>query len=434
MVRVAGLVDHSSAGTAPSDGREPDEVLHEIADRVRGARGRAGDESARLAAARARRGGPAGAHAGRMHGGRAAPHDRDVRAGDLPRPDPARGRPGTALPVHLEPVAVAGRVRRRPADGRAAVRAREGARGAAAVPGAGARPPLRRPRGRDRRQPAPPVPRHGVHGARHVPRHARRRLRHLGGRRGPARGRRAGAPRAPLRRRRAARGRGHHVGRDAGRHRRRPARAPRPRVPRAPSARPGRLLPARVAGPPRPALPAVVAADAAAAERRLAERRHVRRDPPWRHPRPPPVRRLRHVGRALHRAGRRRSRRARHQAHHLPHLRRLADRAGPGARGRAGQAGRGDGRGDGAVRRGAQHPLGALAGARRRARGLRPRGAEDALQARDGRPSRGGRRPPLRPHRHRQLPPVDRAAVHRPRAVHVPRGRDRRRARTSSTT
>jgi len=35
MVRVAGLVDHSSAGTAPSDGREPDEVLHEIADRVR---------------------------------------------------------------------------------------------------------------------------------------------------------------------------------------------------------------------------------------------------------------------------------------------------------------------------------------------------------------------------------------------------------------
>ena len=106
----------------------------------------------------------------------------------------------------------------------------------------------------------------------------------------------------------------------------------------------------------------------AAPERRLAERRHVRRDPPRRHPRPPPLRRVQHVGGALHRAGRRRPRRARHQAHHLPHVRRLADRAGAGARGRAGQAGRGDGRGDGAVRRGAQHPLGALAGARRRAR------------------------------------------------------------------
>ena len=46
-----------------------------------------------------------------------------------------------------------------------------------------------------------------------------------------------------------------------------------------------------------------------------------------------------------------------------------------------------------------------------------------------GRAPRGRRRAPLRPHRHRQLPPVDGAAVHRPRAVHVPRGRDRRRVR-----
>ena len=109
-------------------------------------------------------------------------------------------------------------------------------------------------------------------------------------------------------------------------------------------------------------------------------------------------------------------------------VRRLADRPGAGARGRAGQAGRGDGRGDGAVRRGAQHPLGALAGARRRARRLRPGRAEDALQAGHGRAPRGGRRAPLRPHRHRQLPPVHGAAVHRPRAVHLPRGRDRRRS------
>ena len=36
MVRVAGLVDHASAGTTPSDGSSPEEVLHRIADRVRG--------------------------------------------------------------------------------------------------------------------------------------------------------------------------------------------------------------------------------------------------------------------------------------------------------------------------------------------------------------------------------------------------------------
>ncbi len=56
-------------------------------------------------------------------------------------------------------------------------------------------------------------------------------------------------------------------------------------------------------------------------------------------------------------------------------------------------------------------------------------GLKTHSQAGDGRPPRGGRRPPLRPHRHRQLPPVHGAAVHRPRAVHLPRGRDRRRVR-----
>ena len=56
-------------------------------------------------------------------------------------------------------------------------------------------------------------------------------------------------------------------------------------------------------------------------------------------------------------------------------------------------------------------------------------GLKTHCQAGDGRPPRGGRHPPLRPHRHRQLPPLDGAAVHRPRAVHVPRGRDRRRLR-----
>ena len=63
-------------------------------------------------------------------------------------------------------------------------------------------------------------------------------------------------------------------------------------------------------------------------QRRPAHGRHVRGDPPRRHPRAPPVRRVRHVRRALHRAGRRRPRRARDQADHVPHVRRLADRAG----------------------------------------------------------------------------------------------------------
>ncbi len=35
MVRVAGLVDHAAAGTLPSEGRRPEDVLHAIADRVR---------------------------------------------------------------------------------------------------------------------------------------------------------------------------------------------------------------------------------------------------------------------------------------------------------------------------------------------------------------------------------------------------------------
>ena len=137
-----------------------------------------------------------------------------------------------------------------------------------------------------------------------------------------------------------------------------------------------------------------------------------------------------HVGRALHRAGRRRPRRARHQAHHLPHERRLADRPGAGARGRAGQAGGGAGRAEGALRRGEATSAG-------RARwsvpactscyglvGLKTH-CKLALVVR----REEGDRAPLRPHRHRQLPPVDRAALHRPRPVHVPRGRHGRRLR-----
>ena len=46
-----------------------------------------------------------------------------------------------------------------------------------------------------------------------------------------------------------------------------------------------------------------------------------------------------------------------------------------------------------------------------------------------GRASRGRPGAPLRPHRHRQLQPVDRPPLHGPRAVHLPRGPRRGRRR-----
>ncbi len=64
-----------------------------------------------------------------------------------------------------------------------------------------------------------------------------------------------------------------------------------------------------------------------------------------------------------------------------------------------------------------------------RARGLRAHRAQDPLQDRPGRPARGPGHPPLRPPRHRQLQRADRAAVHRPVALHRPDRRGRRRER-----
>ena len=63
--------------------------------------------------------------------GRARSH---VPRQHLPRPDPACRRPRAAVPVHLESLALARRDAARPRDGPAAPRAREGARGAAALP------------------------------------------------------------------------------------------------------------------------------------------------------------------------------------------------------------------------------------------------------------------------------------------------------------
>ena len=56
-------------------------------------------------------------------------------------------------------------------------------------------------------------------------------------------------------------------------------------------------------------------------------------------------------------------------------------------------------------------------------------GPQDAFQGRAGRPPRGRRPSPLRPHRHRELQLEDRPLVRRPRAPVLPRGARRRRHR-----
>ena len=69
------------------------------------------------------------------------------------------------------------------------------------------------------------------------------------------------------------------------------------------------------------------------------------------------------------------------------------------------------------------------AGAGGRARRVRPRGPQDALEGRARRAPRGVRAPPLPPHRHRQLQLEDRPAVRGPRDPVLPRGAGRGRHR-----
>ena len=61
-------------------------------------------------------------------------------------------------------------------------------------------------------------------------------------------------------------------------------------------------------------------------------------------------------------------------------------------------------------------------------------GAQDARQVRARRAPRGRRRAPLRARRHRQLPPEDRAPLHRLRPVHVRRARSAPTSPTCSTS
>ena len=180
----------------------------------------------------------------------------------------------------------------------------------------------------------------------------------------------------------------------------------------------------------RAARRAVDAGDPAApAGRGRRPRRHLRRHPRGRRARPPSVRLVRDLGRALRRAGGRRPRRARDQDDRVPHDRRHAARARADPRHRARQAGGVPGRAQGALRRAREHPVGARAGGGGRPRRLRAPGAQDARQVPARRAPRGRRRAPLRPHRDRQLPPADGAPVHRLRPVHLRRADRRRRRR-----
>ncbi len=170
--------------------------------------------------------------------------------------------------------------------------------------------------------------------------------------------------------------------------------------------------------PARPQGPAVRAGHPPPAGRGRGAAQRLRDPARRRRPRAPPVPLLRHQRAALHRAGRRRPAGAGHQADALPHQRRLADRRRAHRRGRGRQAGGGAGRGEGPLRRGGQHRLGAHAGTGRLPRRVRPGRPEDALQDRAGGAPGGRPDPPLLPHRHRQLPPEDRPALRGPRPAH----------------
>ena len=199
-------------------------------------------------------------------------------------------------------------------------------------------------------------------------------------------------------------------------------RHPRPHRPQRP------LADRQAAGSPGAARRAVVAGDAAApaAGGGLG---HVRGDPPRGHPRPPPLRLVLDLRRALRGAGGGGPRRPRDQDDRVPDVRRHA--AHPGADPGDGerQAGRVPRGAQGALRRAGEHRLGEGAGGGGRPRRLRPPVAEDPRQGDPRRPARGRRRAPLRARRDRQLQPQHGAPVHRLRPLHGRPAARRRRGR-----
>ena len=269
---------------------------------------------------------------------------------DLPGADAARGRARTAVPVHLGALALARRHRPRPRLGRGALRAREGARDAAALRLDRRARPADPARGRDLALPELGLPRDGPHRARRLPRHPRRRHRDLGRRGRPARGGRERAPEAPLRRGRAARGVELDLARDGGAADRAARGPPRRRLPGPRAARPARGDAALRPRPPRPEVRAVGAADAAPA-REAEGRRPVRGDRVRRHRRPAPVRLVRDERRGVRARRGEGSGRGDAEDDRLPDEPRLGARAGADRGGRERQAERLHRRAEGALRR-----------------------------------------------------------------------------------
>ena len=269
MVRVAGLHDQVDAGieTPLQDGRTPRETLErDPPHRAREQRAPGPLPGARPAAGAGGEGHPHRLDRRGLRAG-ARPARRALPAPDLPRPDAARRRPRPAVPLHLQPLAVARRGGPRPADPHAGLRAREGADGdAPALRAAGGRPHVRPARGPDRQAPRPALPGHGDRRHGRLPRHPRRRLHRLRRGRRPAPGGRGRAAPPPLRRGRPRRGRGGHEQGHARAARARARGRRRGRVRDRRAARPQRPVGDRQgAGLPGAARPAVDAGDAAAA-------------------------------------------------------------------------------------------------------------------------------------------------------------------------
>ncbi len=132
MVRVAGLMGQEAAGFAvrSADGLAPAQALAAI-------RARIVELTTRQARLWTRELRPALAAAGhrdrddrRVHAEGARAARVGVRARHLPGADAARGRLGSAVPVHLRAVELSRGARRRPGQRRGALRTRQGARGA----------------------------------------------------------------------------------------------------------------------------------------------------------------------------------------------------------------------------------------------------------------------------------------------------------------
>ena len=378
MVRVAGLFDQLDAGidARGPDGLGPGEQIDAIQARVLELDRRLHALLRRRPAPGAGGGGDPDRLARDGHRG-GAPRDRRPlpRAG-LPGADAAGDRARPALPLHLQPLAQPRRAAARPRERRP--RSSPGSRcrrscSAASCRSARTARGLRPAGGGDRRQPRRALPRHRGRRPRLLPGHPRRRLHRLRRGRRPAAGGPGRAPPPPLRRGRAARDRRRDEPEAArAADRRAAAGGPRGLRRRRPD-RPRR--PQRHRRRPRPRRAALRALDAghpaAPAGRGRGAGRHVRGDPPGRHPRPPPLRLLRHLGRALRRAGGRRPRRAGDQADGVPDQRRLAAGAVADPRLRTRQAGGLHGRAESALRRGGEHPLGEVAGGGRGPRRLR---------------------------------------------------------------